>query len=81
MTIPQKLTLFKKLVQTGFKEIEVGFPSASDTEFAFNRCLIEEGHIPDDVCIQVLVPAREELIDRTIKSLIGVSPFSAFVVG
>lgn len=72
MTIPQKLTLFKKLVQTGFKEIEVGFPSASDTEFAFNRCLIEEGHIPDDVCIQVLVPAREELIDRTIKSLIGV---------
>ena len=54
MNVSQKLELFDGLVQCGFKEIEVGFPSASNTEFQFNRSLIEEGRIPDDVTIQVL---------------------------
>jgi 2-isopropylmalate synthase len=71
MNVSQKLELFETLVRCGFKEIEVGFPSASNTEFAFNRLLIEKGHIPDDVTIQVLVQAREDLIERTVQSLIG----------
>ncbi len=71
MNIAQKLELFQTLVQCGFKEIEVGFPSASNTEFAFNRLLIEKGHIPDDVTIQCLVQAREDLIEKTVQSLIG----------
>lgn len=71
MNVAQKLELFQTLVRCGFKEIEVGFPSASNTEFAFNRRLIEENRIPDDVRIQVLVQAREDLIERTIESLIG----------
>ncbi len=71
MNVSQKLELFQTLVKTGFKEIEVGFPSASNTEFAFNRLLIEKGHAPDDVWLQVLVQAREDLIERTIQSLIG----------
>src|SRR5476649_1556348 len=71
MNVSQKLELFQTLVKTGFKEIEVGFPSASNTEFAFNRTLIERGHIPDDVTVQVLVQAREDLIERTVESLIG----------
>jgi 2-isopropylmalate synthase len=71
MNVAQKLELFQALVKCGFKEIEVGFPSASNTEFAFNRLLIEKGHIPDDVAIQVLVQAREDLIERTVESLIG----------
>ncbi|MEN9676736.1 MAG: 2-isopropylmalate synthase, partial [Verrucomicrobiota bacterium] len=71
MNIAQKLDLFQALVRTGFKEIEVGFPSASNTEFAFNRLLIEKNHIPEDVAIQVLVPAREDLIERTFQSLVG----------
>ena len=71
MNISQKLELFQTLVKIGFKEIEVGFPSASNTEFAFNRLLIEKGHAPDDVWLQVLVQAREDLIERTIESLIG----------
>jgi 2-isopropylmalate synthase len=71
MSIEQKLEMFKLLVAIGFKEIEVGFPSANDTEFAFNRRLIEGGYIPDDVTIQVLVQAREDLIKRTVESLIG----------
>jgi 2-isopropylmalate synthase len=58
-------------VKTGFKEIEVGFPSASNTEFTFNRRLIEENRAPDDVWLQVLVQAREDLIERTVESLIG----------
>src|ERR1044071_5907210 len=61
MNVSQKLELFDALVKCGFKEIEVGFPSASNTEFQFNRSLIEEGRIPDDVTIQVLVQAREDL--------------------
>jgi len=71
MNVSQKLELFDALVKCGFKEIEVGFPSASNTEFEFNRRLIEEGRIPDDVTIQVLVQAREDLIERTVESLVG----------
>src|SRR6516162_9525574 len=71
MNVSQKLELFNALVKCGFKEIEVGFPSASNTEFAFNRRLIEEHRAPDDVWLQVLVQAREDLIERTIESLVG----------
>ena len=71
MNVSQKLELFQALVGCGFKEIEVGFPSASNTEFAFNRLLIEKNHIPDDVTIQVLVQAREDLIEKTVQSLVG----------
>src|SRR5438093_10165357 len=71
MNISQKLELFQTLVKCGFKEIEVGFPSASNTEFSFNRRLIEERRAPDDVWLQVLVQAREDLIERTFESLVG----------
>ncbi len=71
MNVSQKLDLFQALVSCGFKEIEIGFPSASNTEFAFNRLLIEKNHIPDDVTIQVLVQAREDLIEKTFQSLVG----------
>lgn len=71
MNVAQKLELFQALVKCGFKEIEVGFPAASNTEFTFNRRLIEEGRIPGDVTVQVLVQAREDLIERTVESLVG----------
>jgi 2-isopropylmalate synthase len=71
MNVSQKLELFQTLVEIGFKEIEIGFPSASNTEFRFNRWLIEENRVPDDVWLQVLVQAREDLIERTIESLAG----------
>ena len=71
MNVSQKLELFDALVRCGFKEIEIGFPSASNTEFAFNRRLIDDGRIPDDVTIQCLVQAREDLIERTFESLVG----------
>ena len=71
MNVGQKLELFHTLVKCGFKEIEVGFPSASNTEFTFNRRLIEERRAPDDVWLQVLVQAREDLIERTFESLVG----------
>jgi 2-isopropylmalate synthase len=71
MNVSQKLELFQTLVKIGFKVIEVGFPSASNTEFTFNRRLIEEKRAPDDVWLQVLVQAREDLIERTIESLVG----------
>src|SRR5947208_13664464 len=71
MNVSQKLELFQTLVKCGFKEIEVGFPSASNTEFTFNRRLIEERRAPDDVWLQVLVQAREDLIERTFESLVG----------
>jgi len=73
MTVDEKLEMFQLLVEIGFKEIEVGFPSASDTEFRFIRRLVEENRIPDDVTLQVLVQAREHLIRRTFESLEGVS--------
>ena len=71
MSPERKRIMFDLLVQMGFKEIEVGFPSASQTDYDFVRSLIEEGAIPDDVTIQVLVQARKELIDRTYESLRG----------
>ena len=71
MSIEEKLEMFKLLVDIGFKEIEVGFPSASQIDFDFIRRLIEENRIPDDVTIQVLTQAREELIRRTVESLRG----------
>jgi 2-isopropylmalate synthase len=71
MNVSQKLELFQTLVHCGFKEIEVGFPSASNTEFTFNRRLIEDHRAPDDVWLQVLVQAREDLIERTVESLVG----------
>jgi 2-isopropylmalate synthase len=71
MNVAQKLELFDALVKCGFKEIEVGFPSASNTEYEFMRRLIEEDRIPGDVRIQVLVQAREDLIERTVESLVG----------
>src|SRR5438477_10521356 len=71
MNVSQKLELFQTLVKCGLKEIEVGFPSASNTEFDFNRRLIEEHRAPEDVWLQVLVQAREDLIERTFESLAG----------
>jgi 2-isopropylmalate synthase len=71
MNVAQKLALFDALVRCGFKEIEVGFPSASNTEYEFMRRLIDENRVPDDVSIQVLVQAREDLIERTVESLAG----------
>lgn len=71
MTIDQKMRFFKTLVGVGFKEIEIGFPSAAQVEFDFARKLIEENHVPDDVTLQVLVQAREHLIARTFESLKG----------
>jgi 2-isopropylmalate synthase len=71
MNVGEKLEFFELLVRIGFKEIEVGFPSASETEFAFIRRLIEEDRIPPDVTVQVLVQAREHLIRRTFESLRG----------
>ncbi|MDA9975987.1 2-isopropylmalate synthase [Alphaproteobacteria bacterium] len=68
---PRKHRMFKALVEMGFKEIEVGFPAASDTDFNFVREIIEQGLIPDDVFVQVLTQAREELIQRTCDSLLG----------
>ncbi|MEQ6435989.1 2-isopropylmalate synthase [Comamonas sp. w2-DMI] len=72
MDIERKMRMFEQLVKIGFKEIEVGFPSASQTEFDFMRKLIEEKRIPDDVTIQVLTQAREHLIRRTFEALEGV---------
>ncbi|CAB4671239.1 MAG: 2-isopropylmalate synthase [Actinobacteria bacterium] len=71
MDTPRKLAMFKLLVSMGYKEIEVGFPSASQTDFDFVRKIIEDGLIPDDVVIQVLTQAREELIRRTYESIKG----------
>ncbi len=71
MTIEQKMRFFKTIVGVGFKEIEIGFPSAAQVEFDFARQLIEENHVPEDVTLQVLVQAREHLIARTFESLKG----------
>jgi 2-isopropylmalate synthase len=71
MNAPRKLAMFELLVEMGYKEIEVGFPSASQTDFDFVRTLIEEGRIPDDVVIQVLTQAREHLIERTYEAIAG----------
>ncbi|MCQ0032989.1 2-isopropylmalate synthase [Burkholderia glumae] len=71
MDAARKMRMFKMLVAIGFKEIEVAFPSASETDFNFVRELIEGGHIPDDVTIEVLTQARDDLIERTFASLRG----------
>lgn len=71
MGIAEKLKFFHTLVDCGFKEIEVGFPSASETEYEILRTLIEGNHIPDDVTVQVLVQAREELIRKTFEAVCG----------
>ena len=71
MTPVRKRRMFDLLVRMGYKEIEVGFPSASETDFAFVRSLIEEDVVPDDVTISVLTQAREDLIERTVQSLVG----------
>lgn len=71
MNAEQKLRMFKALVAIGFKEIEVAFPSASQTDFDFVRGLIENNHIPDDVTIEVLTQARDHLIERTMESVRG----------
>ena len=71
MTVEEKMELFDHLVEIGFKQIEVGFPSASETEFRFLRNLIEEKRIPDDVTVQCLVQCREHLIKRTFEAIDG----------
>ncbi|CAG0932641.1 partial 2-isopropylmalate synthase, partial [Rhodocyclaceae bacterium] len=71
MDSARKLRMFEMLVRIGFKEIEVGFPSASQTEFDFVRMLIEQDLVPQDVTIQVLTPARSELIHRSFEALHG----------
>ncbi len=71
MTLEQKVEFFQYLVDVGFKEIEIGFPAASDTEFTFARHLIDNNLIPDDVTIQVLTQSREHIIRRTFEALAG----------
>lgn len=71
MTLEEKLEFFKYLVKIGFKEIEVGFPAASETEYEFCRALIEKNLIPDDVTIQVLTQSREHIIKKTFEALDG----------
>ena len=72
MTPARKHTMFDLLVRMGYKEIEVGFPAASETDFSFVRQLVEQDRIPEDVTISVLTQAREDLIERTVQSLVGV---------
>ena len=71
MDSDRKTRMFKLLCQMGFKEIEVGFPAASETDFDFVRELITEDRVPDDVRISVLTQAREDLIERSVQSLVG----------
>ena len=71
MSLEEKLEFFKLLVKIGFKEIEVGFPAASDTEYEFVRHLIDNDMIPDDVTIQVLTQSRPHIIEKTFESLVG----------
>ena len=72
MSLEEKLEFFKLLCKIGFKEIEVGFPAASETEYEFCRTLIEQNLIPDDVTIQVLTQSREHIIAKTFEALKGV---------
>jgi 2-isopropylmalate synthase len=72
MSPARKMAMFELLVRMGYKEIEVGFPSASETDFAFVRQVVESDRIPDDVTISVLTQARDELIERSVQSLVGV---------
>ena len=72
MSPTRKMAMFELLVRMGYKEIEVGFPSASETDFSFVRQLIEQDKVPDDVTISVLTQAREDLIERSVQSLVGI---------
>ncbi len=72
MSLEEKLEFYQKLIQVGFKEIEIGFPAASETEYAFLRSLVEKDMIPKDVTVQVLTQAREHIIRRTFEALDGV---------
>ena len=72
MSLEEKLEFFKLLCDIGFKEIEVGFPAASETEYEFLRTLIEKDLIPEDVTIQVLTQSRQHIIEKTFDSLNGV---------
>ncbi len=72
MSLDEKIEFFKMLVEVGFKEIEVGFPAASETEYTFLRRLVEDNLIPDDVTVQVLTQAREHIIKKTFEALEGV---------
>lgn len=72
LNIEQKMEYFQVLVDLGFKHIEVSYPSASDTDFNFTRKLIDENKVPDDVYLQVLIPARNELIDKSVEAMRGV---------
>ena len=72
MSIDEKIEFYKMLIEVGFKEIEVGFPAASDTEYALLRRLVEDNLIPDGVTIQVLTQAREHIIKKTFEALKGV---------
>ena len=71
MNLDEKLEFFKELVRIGFKEIEIGFPAASETEYEFCRTLIEKNMIPDDVTIQVLTQARPHIIKKTFEAIDG----------
>ncbi|MGE9267896.1 MAG: 2-isopropylmalate synthase, partial [Verrucomicrobiales bacterium] len=71
MSVEEKLEMFDLLVEVGFKEIEVGFPSASETEFNFLRRLIDEDRIPEDVTVQILVQTRRHLIERSFEAIKG----------
>ena len=71
MSLDEKLEYFKVLCEVGFKEIEIGFPAANETEYEFCRALIERDLIPDDVRIQVITPAREHIIEKTFEALNG----------
>ncbi len=71
LTVEQKIEYFNELVSMGFKHIEISYPSASDTDFEFTRRIIEEAIAPDDVWLQVLIPARRELIERSVEAMRG----------
>ena len=79
MSLEQKVDFYKMLIEVGFKEIEIGFPAASETEFEFLRKLIEDDLIPDDVSVQVLTQAREHIIKRTFEALEGINSKNAIV--
>ena len=78
MSLEEKLEFFQMLVDIGFKEIEVGFPAASETEYQFMRTLIEKNMIPDDVTVQVLTQAREHIIKKTFEAVKG-APHAVFI--
>ena len=71
MSLDEKLEMFQYLCKIGFKEIEVGFPAASETEFEFLRTLIDKNLVPDDVTLQVLTQSRKHIIEKTFNALIG----------